>query len=169
MKTKFRALPDQALLLHLFSYEAEIGRLFWRNPRATNKRPGDEAGCEYVNGSTSYRIVNIAKELFLTHRIIWVMVHGEIDDSAIIDHIDQNGLNNRIDNLRIVDRQVNGWNSKLRKDNASGVKGVSFDSSRGKWLANMHVRGRCLFFGRFDDFEDAVAARTKGAAAVQCR
>ncbi len=97
------------------------------------------------------------------------MVHGHLGDAEIIDHIDRNGLNNRIGNLRVADKQINARNAKLREDNTSGVCGVTFDRSRGKWLAQMHVRGRNVHFGRFDDFADAVAARKKGEAAIPCR
>lgn len=160
---------DQATLLHLFRYEAETGRLYWRNPRASNKRPGDEAGCEFKNGATSYRIVNIAKQLYLTHRIVWVMAHGSLGDDELIDHRDRDGLNNKIGNLRLADRRLNAVNSKTRVDNTSGVRGVSFDRARDKWSARIVVKGRYVHLGRFDEFEAAIAARAAGEAKFACR
>jgi hypothetical protein len=70
------------------------------------------------------------KGTFAIHRIIWVMFHGEISENYDIDHIDQNGLNNKISNLRIVPRNINSRNSKLRKDNSSGYIGICRESRR---------------------------------------
>lgn len=46
-----------------------------------------------------------------------------------------------------------------RKDSASGHRGVSTDSSTGKWVAAITYQGKRRFLGRFDDKEDAIQAR----------
>lgn len=157
-------MPAQSLLTHLFSYDAESGRLFWKNPRSRTQRPGDEAGCEYQNGTKRYRIVNISKKLYLTHRIIWVMRYGRLGDDQIIDHVDQDGLNNRLPNLRIADKRLNSINAKMHSNNTSGCKGVTFDAAKRKWMAQMVVRGKRLHLGRFADINDAIAARRAAEA-----
>lgn len=48
---------------------------------------------------------------------------------------------------------------KLPKTNTSGVKGVSFDKSRGKWRASLKFKGKNVLNKRFDEFDDAVKAR----------
>lgn len=61
-----------------------------------------------------------------THRVIWELFNGCIDDaSKQIDHIDGNPLNNRIDNLRLVSRSVNMRNTRQNSRNTSGIAGVS--------------------------------------------
>lgn len=71
------------------------------------------------------------------------------------DHINRDRLDNRRCNLRNVTPSVNTWNQGMRTDNTSGVRGVCFDRTRGKWKATYGKRS----LGRFDTFAEAVAAR----------
>jgi hypothetical protein len=57
-------------------------------------------------------------------RIIWTLLNGEIPEDYDIDHIDQNGLNNKIENLRCVPKSINSRNTKLRSDNKTGLVGI---------------------------------------------
>ena len=59
-------------------------------------------------------------------------------------------------NLKLIDT-----NRKLAKTNTSGKTGVCFDKSRGKWVANMKLKGKSIYLGRFDNKEDAIKARLK--------
>ena len=61
----------------------------------------------------------------MVHRVIYEMEFGAIPDNLYIDHIDQDRLNNKIQNLRLVTRAGNNRNQKLRKDSSSGVVGVN--------------------------------------------
>ena len=47
----------------------------------------------------------------------------------------------------------------LTKANKSGVCGVKWDKSRGKWQASIKFQGHKYNLGRFDEFDDAVKAR----------
>lgn len=79
-----------------------------------------------VRGKEKYWVVDISRECYVIHRIIWIMHNGNnsVDDNEDIDHIDQDGLNNRILNLRSVTKSVNCKNKKLRSNNYTGVNGV---------------------------------------------
>jgi hypothetical protein len=48
---------------------------------------------------------------------------------------------------------------KPQSNNTSGVKGVSYDKNRGLWAAEIKIRGKKHFLGRFAKLEDAAAAR----------
>ena len=50
-------------------------------------------------------------------------------------------------------------NKNLYKNNKSGTTGVRFDKSRNKWLAEMRVKNKAIFIGRFATYEEAVNAR----------
>ena len=50
---------------------------------------------------------------------------------------------------------------KKRSDNTSGVKGVSWDSSRRKWRARIKINGKTKLIGRFNDINDAELAIRK--------
>lgn len=80
---------------------------------------------------------------------------------CVIDHIDRNPLNNRKSNLRICTQQQNVWNSGMRKNNTSGVTGVSYEKRRGRWLAKIKVSGKSIHIGYYKNFDDAVSARYK--------
>lgn len=75
-------------------------------------------------------------------RIIWQLFNGKIPDGFVVDHIDGNSLNNKIENLRIVTRDKNARNLKKRKDNKSGVTGVVLHTDKRckatYWRARFH-------------------------------
>jgi hypothetical protein len=87
---------------------------------------------------------------YLAHRVIWEMHNGSITDSElVIDHIDGNGKNNVISNLRLVTNKVNAQNSKLHAHNSSGTCGVSYrelENEHGTtyyyWVANWKENGK---------------------------
>ena len=74
-----------------------------------------------------------------------------------VDHINGNGLDNRKENLRCVSRRQNTQNRKNQKK-YSEFPGVTWDKSRNKWKADIHIKGSNLFLGRFDDEREAAKA-----------
>ena len=80
-----------------------------------------------------------------------------------VDHEDGNGLNNQRSNLRSATRAENQWNVRLRRDNTSGVKGVTWDRQAGKWLVRIRVNGKRINLGHFGDLDDAAAAYAEAA------
>ena len=134
----------------LFSYDPMSGVLTW-NVRTSNRvRIGDKAG---VIGHHGYVLVRADGVLHRAHRLCWLHYHGWLP-SIDIDHIDGDRVNNAISNLRVATRSQNNANSKVRRDNRLGVKGVSYDKDRGMFSAS--VCGVSL--GRFDSIEAAKQA-----------
>ncbi len=86
-----------------------------------------------------------------------VLMHRELLCAGLVDHIDGNGLNNQRANLRPASVGENAHNQRMRSTNTSGVKGVSFDKARGKWIGFVG-RKEGGFRRRFDTFEEAHAA-----------
>ena len=65
----------------------------------------------------------------------------------IVDHINGNGLDNRMDNLRICTHSQNSYNKKTPSTNKTGFKGVC---KRGdKWRATIRKDGRYIELGLF--------------------
>lgn len=75
-----------------------------------------------------------------------------------VDHIDGDGMNNRRSNLRPATRSQNLCNQRIRSDNLSGSKGVSWDGKRLKWVARVGLMGVVLR-SRHNTKEDAERAR----------
>lgn len=98
------------------------------------------------------------------HRVAWMIVHG--CEPEVIDHLDGNGFNNRLSNLRNCTHAENLTNAKRNKRNQSGATGVHFHD--GAWIAKL---GRQRL-GRFSTKEEAMAARhnaTAGAGLITDR
>jgi hypothetical protein len=83
------------------------------------------------------------------HRFIWELHNGTIPDGYVIDHIDNNPLNNQLSNLRLATRHQNSMNKSKQKNNTSGYIGVSKTTTKDNrhgtnwektyWLANVHA------------------------------
>ena len=97
------------------------------------------------------------------HRLAWLYVHGE-PVPMCVDHINGIYADNRISNLRAATRHENAQNSRLRKDNTSGHKGVSRCRKTQRWIAQITAHGYIRQLGRFDSIEDAIAARKEAEA-----
>ena len=73
----------------------------------------------------------------------------------VIDHIDNNKLNNNIVNLRIISNREN--TTKTRKT-ASKYFGISYDKSRKKWRAYAKHKGKQKTIGSFNTEIEAAKA-----------
>jgi len=76
----------------------------------------------------------------------------------IVDHINGNVLDNRRENLRVVNNAQNAWNSKLQSCNTSGYKGVHWDKTVGEWRARIGFHYRRIELGTYDTPEEAAGA-----------
>jgi len=148
----------KAVVRRLFDYNPVTGSLTWRISPANRVKVGDEAGTV----SCGYRRVRIKNKPYLAHIIIWIWMKGRLPKRKI-DHRDGNGSNNKWSNLRMATSTENQRNTKLRKDNSSGVKGVSFHKRYGKWAAYITINKKTITIGFFDSVEAAAEARRNAA------
>ena len=127
----------QAYLHTNFYYKD--GMLFRKYSVANNKIKADEpAGSPHKAGS--YHRICIENERYPLHRIIYMYHHGVMP--RIVDHIDCDKSNNRIENLRTTDVTGNNSNKKKQKNNTSGIKGISFYPKFDRIHAQIQVRGK---------------------------
>lgn len=120
---------------------------------------GKVVGSRYKNG---YLYISIGGVRYLAHRLAFLYMTGEFP-SRLVDHRNRVRTDNRWDNLRPADGAQNLLNSKLRVDNTSGHRGVSFSESHGRWRARGYQDGREVHLGWHDTKEAAISTRVEFA------
>ena len=104
--------------------------LSWIAPRYFSGTPnfsrvGMAAGHFIKNhGRSSYYNLRLEGLDYLVHRVIWVLANGTIDKELQVDHIDRDGFNNKLDNLRLVLPSVNNKNKSKNINNSTGFTGI---------------------------------------------
>lgn len=147
----------QKRVKELFDYRD--GELI-RKVDVRRSKVGDIAGSIDSHG---YLHTGIDGKTYLNHRLVWLWHHGFMPENQL-DHIDQNPLNNRIDNLREASRSCNMRNRKQQKT-TSGVKGVCWNKQGNKWQARITVKRKLIGLGCTDNLLEAACIRL---AAEQC-
>ena len=95
----------------------------------------------------------------LVHRLLLGASEG-----GVVDHINRNKKDNRLENLRLTDKSVNAFNTGVRKNNKSGTTGVWFRRDTKKWSAEIKKDGVKHCLGSFLTKEEAMKARAKAEA-----
>ena len=143
---------SQEYLQTIFDYKD--GQLY-RKIKVNNQPPGFVGSKE----KKGYFCVSINGKRYKVHRIIWFLKHNFWPKQ--IDHINGIKNDNRIENLREASSSQNNQNSKIRKDNISGVKGVSWHKHKQRWLAKIDVDKKRIQLGYFKSLKSAKSAITK--------
>lgn len=109
-----------------------------------------------------YVVIGIDGRDYRAHRLAWLYVYGEWP-AGRIDHINLNRSDNRMANLRLCTHSQNLANTRARRTNSSGYKGVYFHTGAKRWQAKIKVNYRTKHLGFFDTREEAAEAYRKGA------
>ena len=139
-------------------YDPKTGKFLWK----------DEAGS--INPVTGYRYIKVRGKMRLAHRMAWAIYYGE-EPNGLVDHINGDRLDNRIENLRIATYSQNSANAKLHTRNTSGLKGASRVLKKGRWTgrwqASITFQNKQINLGYFDTAEEAHAAYMLAAIKYQ--
>lgn len=95
-----------------------------------------------------------------------IYMHREILNpplGMVCDHIDGNPLNNQRSNLRICTQAQNMMNTKMRKHNKLGVKGVRWYKPSKSFHARIGYKGKSIHLGYFKNINDAYEAYCNAA------
>lgn len=147
-------------LREIFDYDATSG--FFLRKSTDKRRRGPATKLAGWTDAKGYLRIQVDGKTYGAHALAWLYVYGKLP-AAQIDHINARRADNRIENLRTCDTQQNCAGRLLRKDNATGFKGVS--RINGRWRARIRVNYRGIDLGRYDTAEDA--ARAYDSAAIQ--
>lgn len=140
----------------LFRIDMQTGKIYWAvsHGRWGSLAPNELAGCL----RKGYRYIGVKGRNYFGHHIAWLIEYGEWPKTTL-DHIGGNRDNNRPQNLRLATAAENNQNHHgLSSHNTSGVRGVSWDATRGKWMAHISINGHGKNLGRFESKEQAAAA-----------
>lgn len=150
----------------LLRYEPATGKLYWLarpremfvSQRSFSTWNANFAGKEALTAlSRGYHVGAIHSVMMKAHRVAYAIYHGVWPD--VIDHIDGDPGNNRIENLRSSSQADNLRNLSIRSDNTTGANGV-YRAGR-KWTAQITVGGKGRHIGTFDTFEEATEEAQK--------
>ena len=152
--------PSVERLRELFDYEPKTGALMWRVARPRGVKPGDLAGSIAPNGRSFYRLVGIQARLYKVHVIGWAIFYGAWPECDI-DHVNHDGLDNRIENLREASVAQNSMNKRSYFNSSSKFKGACFN--RNRWKSAIEICGIGVHIGNFLNERDAALAYDRAA------
>jgi hypothetical protein len=128
-----KIIPDS--IRDVLDYDPETGDLTWKVGRRGTARAGCVAGWL---GSTGYISLRFNRSSYLAHRVAWFLYHGE--QPEVIDHINRKKSDNRIANLRSVDKSANELNH--------GKTGVRWYKTNGRYYAWARYKTKYLYAGK---------------------
>lgn len=139
----------------VFDYDENLGKLI-RKVRMGHEYPGIVEGTKQKSRTV---VTKVDGKRVVVSRVIWQLIHGDFDETLVVDHINGDWTDNRLSNLRLVPQYINGRNLKNKSNNTSGYPGVYWKRDKNKWCVEVWVLGKKHFFGHFSDFESAKRRR----------
>ena len=115
------------------AFEYRDGKLFWKimtNP--SKKLIGKQAGCKSSGG---YGVVNLDGQAYSIHKVIFAMHKGFIP--PIVDHINGDKSDHRIENLRAATHSTNNFNKVVQSNNKLGLKNISWHKQNQKYWVQL--------------------------------
>ena len=117
---------------------------------------------KYLKISKNYKgyfICQIGKKTVKIHRLL-VKFFKETSwkPTLVVNHIDHNRANNRLENLELITRSKNSSDHDKAKT-ISKYQGVFFENGNRKWRARIRVKGTSKHLGYFDSEKEAARAR----------
>jgi len=145
----------QIELKEFLDYNQDTGAFVWLVNRGRLAKKGDVAGHRHSDG---YVRIKIKGKLYSAHRLAWLYVENRWPEHQV-DHENHIHDDNRWSNLLEATHQENQKNAPKRKDNTSGITGVSWRVRDGAWQSYIQVDGEQTNLMQSKDFFEACCAR----------
>lgn len=93
---------------------------------------------------------NLQKKTIRVHKLVAMafLNHTPCGHKLVIDHINNNSLDNRVENLQLISTRENL--SKDKKNKTSKYTGVSWDKVKNKWNSKIRIDGKLKHLGYFE-------------------
>lgn len=109
--------------------------------------------------NTGYRVVNLSlgksRKVWQVHQLVAItfLEHKINGHKLVVDHIDNNPLNNKLSNLQVVTHRKNL--SKDKKGYSSKYVGITWHKVAKKWISQIEIKGERKYLGLFEDEYEA--------------
>lgn len=164
VSTIVRRVPTQDELKSLYLYDPETGHFTHLKSRGKG-RAGQLAGNINSNG---YREMRVCNTLFQAHRLAFLYMTGTFPEKPLtVDHINGVRDDNRWCNLRAATWHEQTWNSPVRQQCKSGLKGAWPCKTTGRWQSILTDGKARIWLGRFDTADEAHRAWIKAATELR--
>jgi len=140
-------------------YNHQTGILTWKKKPSKNIQIGKEAG---YKSNIGYIQIGFRGKIYYAHRIAWELYYNE-NPPKMVDHINGNKSDNRIENLRSANNAQNMQNMGKTKRNSTGFKGVCHLKKQNKYMAVIGHKMKSIYLGVYETAEEAHAAYCKAA------
>lgn len=154
-----RRTVNQEYLKEIFDYHPD-GYFTWKISKS-GVTIGMIAGQLIPHRLDRYCKIQLQQKFYKTHHLVFLYHHGYIPQ--MVDHIDGNSINNRIENLRPCTAHQNSFNTKGQPNKTSIYKGVCWNKKYGLWIAQIYLRKKRTVLGFFEDQKEAALAYNRGA------
>lgn len=147
-----RERPTDQALIAAFHEQYDLGEdgvPRWRSGghgRSAGKVAGHDDGKGYLS-------IMLLGQRYKLHRVIWMLHHGDYP-MGMIDHINGDRRDNRIENLRLATAAQSVHNRLRAGGHGTGVS----KNARGRWCARIQAGGEKVYLGYYDTPEEAAAA-----------
>lgn len=141
--------------LHFLSYNPITGKFYWIRSRGHFAKKGQEAGSVNPAG---YRNICLDGVMYPASHLACLFVTGKLPRFTM-DHKNRVRDDNSWNNLREASQHLQIINSGIRKDNSSGIKGVSFIRKLEKWCAYITVNKKSCILGYSRDLLECACLR----------
>jgi hypothetical protein len=108
----------------------------------------------HICKTTGYLVYTLMNEnghkSFYSHQLVAIVfLNHKMDGHAkVVDHINGNKTDNRLENLRIISQQENLWNTK-------NTKGYTYMKKEKMYMARIVVDYKLIYLGRYKNEIDA--------------
>lgn len=91
-----------------------------------------------------------SKKSFKVHQLVAVAFIENTYNLEMVNHKDENKLNNCVENLEWVTRRENGVHRYKNKKTTSKYCGVSWSKSNKKWVSTIRINNKQFYLGGFE-------------------